>query len=509
MKRDLARVFGLCLTLLLPVCLATAQQRSITEKSYAQAREVLEAGIKAVGGAESLQAIADVTRELTGVRTDEGQGMQPVASSERERPPVTNTYAKGTSLRDLRGGRSMEYLETVIFGGQPLIFKRVVTGSAAFFANYVTKNIRQTLPQALPGAKAGAFRRYPESLLQTAWNRQETLRSLGEADYDGQHQRVISFADTDGTEVALYFDARTNLLTKSETLADDPMLGDITVETIYSDWRAVDKLRLPFRYVDKVGGAMLQDVKITSTTLNTNPADNLFAMPEGFAKIEPTPPVPVVKKINEDVYALLGPYNSMFVRFKDYVPVIEAGLNNRYSQAAIAEIKKIAPDRPIRYLISTHFHFDHLSGVRSYIAEGTTIVTTPTAKGIIEQAARRTHTMRPDALSKNPKTPVIETLSDSKRVFEDGAHRVELYKISSPHVGEMIIAYLPNEKLLFEGDMLDIAEAGLVPVGDDTVDLAKQLKGLGLQVEQIIPVHGRMGTISDLEQALAQRKSSK
>jgi glyoxylase-like metal-dependent hydrolase (beta-lactamase superfamily II) len=509
MKRELARVLGLCLTLLLLVGLATAQQRSITEKSYAQAREVLEAGIKAVGGAESLQAIADVTRELTGVRTDEGQGMQPVPSSQSEHPPVTNTYAKGTSIRDLRGGRSMEYQETAIFGGQPLIFRRVVTGSTAFFANYVTKNIRIILPAALPGARAGTFRRYPESLLQTAWNRPETLRYLGEADYEGQRQRVISFADADGTEVALYFDARTNLLTKTETLADDPVLGDITVETIYSDWRAVDKVRLPFRYVDKVGGVMLQDIKITSTTLNTNPSDNLFAMPEGFAKIEPTPPVPVIKKINEDVYALLGPYNSMFVRFKDYVLVVEAGLNNRYSQAAIAEIKKIAPDKPIRYLISTHFHFDHLSGVRSYIAEGTTIVTTPTAKTIIEQAARRTHTMRPDALSRVPKAPVIETLSNARRVFEDGTHRVELYKISSPHVGEMIIAYLPNEKLLFEGDMLDISEAGLVPAGDDTVDLANKLKELGLQVEQIIPVHGRMGTISDLEQALAQRTASK
>ncbi|MDT4897517.1 MAG: hypothetical protein QOH25_2594 [Acidobacteriota bacterium] len=508
MKRELARVIGLCLTPLLLAAVTTAQQRSVTEKSYMQAREVLEAGIKAIGGAENLQAIADVTRELTGVRTDQAQGMQPVPASETDHPPVTNTYTKGTSVRDLRGGRAMEYRETAIFGGQPLIYRSVITGNAAFFANYVTKNIRTTPPTALAGAKAGTFRRYPESLLQTAWSRPETLRSLGEADYEGKPQRVVSFADSDGTQVALYFDARTNLLTKSETLADDPVLGDITVETIYSDWRAVDKLRLPFRYVDKIGGVMLQDVKISSTAFNTNPADNLFAMPEGFAKIEPTPPLPTVKKISEDVYALLGPYNSMFVVFKDYVLVVEAGLNNRYSQAAIAEIKKVAPDKPIRYLVSTHFHFDHLSGVRSYIAEGTSIITTPTAKAIIEQAAGRTHLMRPDALSRAPKAPVIETLSD-KRVFEDGAHRIELYKISSPHVSEIIIAYLPKEKLLFEGDMLDISEAGLVPVGDDTVDLAAKIKQLGLQVEQIIPVHGRMGTIDDLQQAVARATASK
>jgi glyoxylase-like metal-dependent hydrolase (beta-lactamase superfamily II) len=508
MRRELATALRLCLTLILLTSMTAAQQRSITEKSYTQAREVLEAGIKAIGGPESLQAISDVTRELTGVRTDQGQGMEPLTPAQSASPPVTNTYTKGTSVRDLRAGRAMEYRETTIFGGQPLIYRSVVTGSVAFFANYVTKNIRQTLPPALPGARAGTFRRYPESLLQTAWNRPETLRWAGLADYEGKPQRVISFADSDGTEVALYFDAHTKLLTKSETLADDPLLGDIAVETIYSDWRAVDKVMLPFRYVDKVGGVMLQDVRVSSTTFNTNPADSLFAMPEGFAKIEPTPPIPVVKKINEDVYAILGPYNSMFVVFKDYVLVVEAGLNNRYSQASIAEIKKIAPDKPIRYLISTHFHFDHLSGVRSYIAEGSTVVTTPSAKTIIEQSARRTHLMRPDALSRAPKAPVIETLSD-KRVFEDGAHRVELYKISSPHTSEIIIAYLPKEKLLFEGDMLDISEAGLNPAGDDTVDLANKIKQLGLQVEQIIPVHGRMGTIADLQQAVAGRTASK
>jgi glyoxylase-like metal-dependent hydrolase (beta-lactamase superfamily II) len=231
-------------------------------------------------------------------------------------------------------------------------------------------------------------------------------------------------------------------------------------------------------------------------------------MPEGFARIEPTAPLPALKKIGEDVYAITGPYNSILVVFKDYALVIEAGANNRYSAASIAEIKKVAPDKPIRYLVSTHFHFDHLSGVRSYIAEGTTIVTTPSAKSIIEKAATASHIMRPDALSRNPKPPIIETIDD-KRVFDDETHKVEIYRIASPHVGEMIIAYLPKEKLLFEADMLDIPEAGTPPAGDDTVDLAQHIQKLGLLVEQIIPVHGRMGTIDDLRKAVSNRTSMK
>ncbi len=97
-------------------------------------------------------------------------------------------------------------------------------------------------------------------------------------------------------------------------------------------------------------------------------------------------------------------------------------------------------------------------------------------------------------------------MDNDKREFDDGVRRVELYKIASPHVGEMIIAYLPKEKILFEADMLDIPEVGIPPAGDDTVDLAKQLERLGLRVETIVPVHGRVGTIEDLRLALSNRK---
>lgn len=475
------------------------QKKSAIEESNFRARQVLAAGIKAMGGLEALQKIADVTRELSGTRADEGQGMMPVLPR-TVNPPATN-HPKIKSLRDVRGQRTRDETEDVIFGGQPIKVRQITSGTTAFSVFEVTKNLRFPVASASV-LRAGRFRRYPETLLLVAWNRPETLRSQGVGDFDGRVQNVISFADVDGTAVALYFDSTSNLLTKTEVLSDDQLLGDITLETSYSDWRPVEKLTLPFSITDRVGGAVQQDLQTSSIVLNTNPPDSLFAMPEGYAKIDPIQPTPTVKKLADGVYAILGPYNSVFVVFKDYVLVLEAGLSNRYAQSSIAKIKKVASDKPIRYLVSTHFHYDHLGGVRSYIAEGATIVTTPTAKTAIEYAADATHAMRPDALSLNPKAPIVETIKD-KRVFDDGLRRVELYQISSPHVAEMIIAYMPKEKLLFEADMLDIHEAGIHPAGNDTVDLAQQLKRLKLDIERIIPVHGRMGTIADLEQALA------
>lgn len=481
-----------------------AQQKSAVEKSYLQAREVLDAGIKAMGGLQELQKIEDITREISGTRTDEGQGLQPVWPRQPV-PPATNA-PKIRSIRDLRNQRALDQIDDVIFGGQPFKLRSALSGASFYTVSETSHNIRIQPATAITNIRANRFRRYPESLLVTVWNRPEALRWIGEGEFEGHKQRVISFADVDGAEVAMYFDESSKLLTKTESLGDDPVLGDITFETVYSDWRPAEKVMLPFRITDRLGGVTQQDLRVTSIAMNTHPPESMFAVPEGYAKFDPPPPGPQVKKLGEDVYAILGGYNSLFVVFKEYVLVLEAGGNNRASAASIAEIKKIAADKPIKYLVSTHFHFDHLSGVRSYIAAGTTIVTTPSARSVIEKLAAASHVMRPDALSRNPKAPVIETI-DGKRVFEDGVHSVELYRITNPHVGEMIIAYLPKEKILFEADMLDIPEAGVPTPGDDTVALAEQVQKLGLSVETIIPVHGKIGTLADLETAVKLRST--
>ena len=69
-----------------------------------------------------------------------------------------------------------------------------------------------------------------------------------------------------------------------------------------------------------------------------------------------------------------GPANSYMVEFNDFVAVFEAPGNEERSLAVIEEIAKLAPDKPIRWLISSHPHFDHIGGLRTYLHIGATIV---------------------------------------------------------------------------------------------------------------------------------------
>jgi glyoxylase-like metal-dependent hydrolase (beta-lactamase superfamily II) len=491
----------------LPLCFAQSGFEGASGKSYARARQALDAGIKAMGGLEALREVSDVTRELAGARSDQGQGLAPFFAEQGGHPPVVNR-PQIKSVRDLRGQRMAESLADTILGGQPLKFLFVLNRDGAFSVNQVARTVRQLPAAAIPNIRTQRLRRYPESLLLAAWNRPETLRWIGEENAGGAQQQVITFADSDGAQVTLYFDAETRLLTKSEALADDPVLGAVANETVFSDWRAVGDLRLPFRYTEKVGGVTLQDLRASSIVLNQRPPDSAFALPatpHGLTKVEPPPQALAVRKLADDVYAILGSYNSLFVVFNDYVLVVEAGASSGYTQACIAEIKRVAPNKPIRYLVATHFHFDHVGGVRSYIAEGATIVTTLSAKTVIERAAAANNRLRPDALSRNPRPPVIETVKE-KKVFDDGVRRVELYEFASPHVREMIVVYLPKEKILFQGDLLDLdlPEGGAPAAGADTADLLDRIERWQLDVRQIVPVHGRLGTMDDLRRAVAQ-----
>jgi len=202
----------------------------------------------------------------------------------------------------------------------------------------------------------------------------------------------------------------------------------------------------------------------------------------------------------------------MFVAFNDYILVIEAPEQIFYgsnSIQALAKIKETVPGKPIKYLVLTHHHSDHAGGFREYVAEGSTLVTAPGNKSFLEQVAKLESSMLPKtAWSKRPMT--IETVENKKRVFEDDKHRVELYDIGpNPHAKEMLVAYLPKQKILFQADMFNANPNGSIPIAQDiTLSFSENLQKLGLAVEKIYGVHGRPATPDELKTSIDRRRSS-
>ena len=163
------------------------------------------------------------------------------------------------------------------------------------------------------------------------------------------------------------------------------------------------------------------------------------------------------------------------------------------------------PNKPIRYLVNTHNHFDHLGGVRTFVAEGVTIITPASNTAYYLKNFAAPHTLNPDMLAKTRKPAKVEGVT-TKRVLTDGSQTLELYvQPLTGHNTAMILAYLPRQKILVEADAYTPAAANAPPAAMPnpfTVQLYGEVQKLKLDVAQIAALHGPgVRTMDDLKKA--------
>ncbi|HLK46779.1 MAG TPA: MBL fold metallo-hydrolase [Bryobacteraceae bacterium] len=281
-----------------------------------------------------------------------------------------------------------------------------------------------------------------------------------------------------------------------ETHSTNPVLGDTLAETTYSDYKDLGEITsdvlFPSHIVQKQGGFPVLDLTITKTDPN-NPYV-VFPVPDNVERA-PKTPVPVkvdARNVAPGVWYLTGgTHHSVAVEFKNYVALVECPLDDERARAVLDTVKRTIPKKPIRYVVNTHHHFDHLGGLRACAADGATILTQAANKPYYE-------TLWPSTRK------IIEPIAE-KRVIADGTQSLELYHLQgSNHADTMLIGYVPKAKVLIEADVYTpaAADAPHGPVVKENVNLNDNLKRLGLDVQQITPLHGRAVTISDLRQAI-------
>jgi glyoxylase-like metal-dependent hydrolase (beta-lactamase superfamily II) len=290
-----------------------------------------------------------------------------------------------------------------------------------------------------------------------------------------------------------------NQVERVQTWIDNPVLGDMLVESIYSDYRTFDGISFPGRIVQNQGGFPVLDLTIASVRPNAAVDISTPANVRAAA----APPVRVdVQKIGEGIYHLTGgSHNSVALEMKDHVVMIEGPQNEERSLAVIAKTKETIPNKPIKFLVNTHHHFDHSGGIRTYAAEGATIVTHQMNRPFYEKVWAAPRTLNPDRLAQSRKKATFVTFGD-KHVMTDGSRTIELHLIKgSGHNDAIVMAYLPNEKLLIEADAFNPPSPDTPPPSPPspyTVNLYDNIRRLNLDVVQIAPLHGRMVTMADL-----------
>ena len=298
-----------------------------------------------------------------------------------------------------------------------------------------------------------------------------------------------------------------NLVEKVETWIDNPVLGDMLIETTYSDYKDFGGVKFPTKVVQKQGGAPTLDLTITDVQPNAPVA---IEVPPNVAQAPPSPTVRVEsQKIAEGVWYLTGgSHHSTLVEFKDHVVVIEGPQNEERSLAVIGEVKKLVPSKPIRYLVNTHQHFDHSGGIRTYAAEGATIVTHQIYKPYYEKIFSNPWTLNPDRLAQARKKAKIEGVVGQKVLFDGTGRELALHHVKgNPHNDGMLMAFLPKEGILIEVDVFAPPAPNAPPPATPnpfSVNFYDNIQRLKLDVKQIAPLHGRLTTMDELRKAIGK-----
>jgi len=316
------------------------------------------------------------------------------------------------------------------------------------------------------------------------------------------------------------------LVDRVDTWLEDPVLGDMLVENIYTEYRDANGVMFPAKSVQKRGGQATFELQTLG--IRANP-DNIVALvtppPPPAGRAGGPPPGgpggpgaaagPTSEKLADGVFRINGAYNALAVEFADHILIFEPGPQNEArSQAIIAEARKVIPNKPVRYGVISHHHFDHTGGIANVVAEGITIVTPAVNKAFLDRALSAPRTLVGDALAKAPKKPIVEGFAGDKRVFSDATRTFEVHVIKGlPHADGLVVGYLPKEKLLVYADMFNLPPANGPQVPNPPVVgtgvFADNIARLGLTPDRVMSVHSlnpdRLTSVAEINATLGRK----
>ena len=228
-----------------------------------------------------------------------------------------------------------------------------------------------------------------------------------------------------------------------------PNLGDVTIETTFSDYEDVDGLKLPAHLVTRLDRFTRDDLRFTTQTLDANAADTVA--PETVRAAAAPPLVPpqnvTVEELGQGIWRLGGgSHHSVLFEFADHLTLFEVPQSEARARAVMARARELRPGKPLTHAIVSHHHFDHTAGVRAAVAEGLRIVTHERSAAALRELMERTHSAMPETLTQRPKPMVLEAMGDAQ-TLQDSALEVRLYHLSgNPHADTLIMAYVPRDR---------------------------------------------------------------
>jgi glyoxylase-like metal-dependent hydrolase (beta-lactamase superfamily II) len=474
--------------------------------SYRRAYTIVARALEAHGGAAAVRGLRGIDYRYRGFTFDRDPGLRAASAYEPEPPRRAVTVRAAvdfTTPRQLTEfgidapGEGHVATRTVQRGREVLRFAPPAPGVSRTYT-------LDSLPAGMPASFPFQHQLMPVLVLRQAIVRSTTLRHLGRRAERGITEDLVSMSNADGSVLALGIDATTGLVSTVETVGEIGLFGDGDHVWRFAEYAASGGVQVPRAFQHRINGLLQEDMRLADVAVSPPWTDTSFAPPADYV-LRPAATAarraPGVVDSGGGVYFVegLGGYRSMFVDVGDGIVAVEAPQNARVADQAIALIEKALPGKRITHLVLTHHHLDHVGGVHPYVERGAIVVAPVGMEDFLRRilGGTRTFGMLGQPARPTP-TPRIEVVADRRRIG-----LVELIHATTSHAADMLVAYVPGRRLLFQGDLLQVDEGASAPrATQGAADLAALIERHALDVQTIASVHGRNATMADLRAAL-------
>ena len=313
-----------------------------------------------------------------------------------------------------------------------------------------------------------------------------------------------------------------NLVRMAETWIPNPVAGDLRITHEYVEWKDFGGVKFwteDHSHMIDTNQNDNRQFRVSNARPNVKVPPETFAVPQDVAqatrpavRVESTQLAPGVWLLGG------GSHNSVLVEFRDFLALVEAPQNDARSQAVVAEVRRLVPNKPIRYVVNTHYHWDHSGGLRGLVAAGANQLVTSDGNAdyysrIMFGLSRR---IMPDSLSQREdllgtfirpqyvrvgNQPAM--ITDRRFGTTDPAKFMEFYNVGqgsppySSHNEELLLVYLPAERILINADLYTPPAAGATPPAtppEGVVAIGQMIRQYNLTVAQHVPIHGQPGS---------------
>ena len=446
-----------------------------------RANEVIDAALKAYGGAEAITKLNSVASKshFTNWATNQSRSPGPPWDESQQNNSAAIDFENETFVAKNKGSG----------GGFDFNTSQIIKGEEGWQVSYRGGTVT---PIAEPSfdTTSGPFIRVTAPLLvKQLQNRRQTSHWLGEVEFDGRPHDVITLVMEVGPALSLYFDQETHLLSRSERVL--PPFGQVDYR--FTDYEVIDGI--PFSKTFRLYVNDHPNIYIEIKSIEVNqPIDQYAAVPENLEMLETAPPAPTeveLQEVKEGVFLVgAGGTYALFVEMDEHVIAIggTAGIPDR-----IAAMREVVKDKPIKYGVMTHHHSDHVLGIPAYQAEDAVVLTVKDNEAVMRAAATDADSLK------------LQFVED-KYVFNDTSRKLEIIDIGpTPHAEHLLVAWLPQEGILFEADHFqNPANGRMQPAQPVTKHLAEVIDELELDVKIIVGAHSpRIASIDDLRRSLS------